>query len=318
MKYLICGVGSIGLRHLKNLKFLGHNDIILYTTGKSLVPGYLEATKDLDKYSDIDKALAQNPDVCMITNPTSLHISTAIKAAENNCHLFIEKPLSHNLEGLGDLLKITEDKRLISFITYQFRYHPHVKILKDIFKNNRKTEYGKPLYVTSEWSEYLPDWHPWENYKEGYSARNDLGGGVLLTQIHPVNYINYIFGEIDKITVNKASTKSLGIDVDDVADLLISFINGLTGHVHIDFLQKPRVHTMKIVTDMGRFEWDYHENRLVFLGSNGDIINFENDGFDRNDMFIDMLSDFIDCVKNKKETKFNLKSAIKEMHQLIG
>lgn len=317
MKFLICGVGSIGLRHLKNLKQLGQTDIILYTTGRSVVPEYIEHTNNLEKYSDLDEAFAQNPDVCMVTNPTSMHIDTALKAAEANCHLYIEKPLSHNLDNLDKLLKVSEEKGLISFITYQFRFHPHIKLLKDFFKPEGEMMYGNPLYVTTEWSEYLPDWHPWEDYKKGYSARSDLGGGVLLTQIHPLNYINYIFGEINNISINKAATKSLGIEVDDVADLLITFKSGLTGHVHIDFLQKPRVHKMKIVTDKGRFHWDCHGNILEFLNNDGEVKYFKNEGFERNDMFVEMLSDFIDCVKNNRNSKFDLKCAVKEMHLLL-
>ena len=188
MKFLICGIGSIGLRHLRNLRQLGYDDIIIYSTGKSKIDGAIEETKDFEKFTSLEYALAENPDVCMITNPTALHVSTAIKAANANCHLYIEKPLSNNLDDLEKIQSLVSTKKLITLITYQFRFHPHIILLRSIFQN-KKLSYGKPLYVTAEWSEYLPDWHPWENYKQGYSARSDLGGGVLLTQIHPLNYL---------------------------------------------------------------------------------------------------------------------------------
>jgi predicted dehydrogenase len=188
MKFLICGMGSIGLRHYKNLKALGYKDIIIYSSGKSVMPGVKKEIEKHNVYSSLDDALMEKPDVCMITNPTSMHVEIALKAASAGCHLYIEKPLSHNLEDLEDLEKLVYEKKLSTFITYQFRFHPHIIKLKEIFKNS---DYGKGLYVTTEWSEYLPDWHPWENYKEGYSARKDLGGGVLLTQIHPMNYLSY-------------------------------------------------------------------------------------------------------------------------------
>ena len=183
MKFLICGIGSIGLRHLKNLKLLGEKDIIVYSTGKSVMEGVKEELKDIEVFNSFEEALAQKPNVCMITNPTSMHTDLAIKAANANCNLYIEKPLSHSLKDLKTLQEIVNKKELITLVTYQFRYHPHLNKLKEIF-DLKDNKYGKPLYVTTEWSEYLPDWHPWENYKEGYSARKDLGGGVLLTQIH--------------------------------------------------------------------------------------------------------------------------------------
>ncbi len=316
MKFLVCGTGSIGLRHLKNLKYLGQNDIIVYSTGKSSMVGLKEELKDLRVYDSLEKALEEKPDVCMVTNPTSMHIDVALKAAKAGCHLYIEKPLSHSLKDLDLLQRIVEQKNLITFITYQFRYNPHIIKLKEIFKNLENI-YGKALYVTTEWSEYLPDWHPWEDYKQGYSARKDLGGGVLLTQIHPLNYLNYIFGEIKDVKINKIATKILNIEVDDIADLLLLFENGMSGHIHIDFLQKPRVHTMKIITSKGRFEWDYHQNSLVFIDMEGNKEDFQNDMFERNDMFIDMLDSFISTIDKKDNTKFNLNEAIKELKFLI-
>ncbi|MGJ0372649.1 Gfo/Idh/MocA family oxidoreductase [Aliarcobacter cryaerophilus] len=315
MKFLICGIGSIGLRHLKNLKLLGQNDIIIYSTGKSIMIGIEEELKNLRIYKSLEDALMQKPDICMITNPTSMHTDIAIQAAKAGCHLYIEKPLSNTLKYLDVLQDIVHQKELITFITYQFRYHPHINKLKDIFETS-KDKYGEPLYVTTEWSEYLPDWHPWEDYKQGYSARKDLGGGVLLTQIHPMNYLNYIFGDIKDVKINKSATQVLDIEVDDIADLLISFKNGISGHVHIDFLQKPRVHTMKIVTSKGRFEWDYHQNSLIFVDMNSQKEYFVNEGFERNDMFVSMLKDFIECVDMNKKTKFNLNEAIEELKLL--
>ena len=316
MKFLICGLGSIGLRHLRNLKALGYTDIIVYSSGKSVMEGVKEETEKYEIYDSLPDALKQKPDVCMITNPTSLHVPVAILAANAGCHLYIEKPLSNTLEQLDELQKIVNNKKLITLITYQFRFHPHINLLK-LFFSDAQNEYGEPLYVTTEWSEYLPDWHPWEDYKRGYSARKDLGGGVLLTQIHPMNYLSYIFGAIKKVQVNKISTKSLGVEVDDIADLMINFKSGMSGHVHVDFVQKPRVHTMKIVTSKGRFEWDYHKNTLHFTSNDGKVNIFTNDNFNRNDMFVEMLKDFVSCVKLNVETKFNLDEAINELEFIV-
>jgi len=316
MKFLICGLGSIGLRHLRNLKHLGYSDIIVYSSGNSVMPGVKEETLGLKVYSSLDEALLESPDVCMITNPTSVHIGVALKAAEHGCHLYIEKPVSHSLEGLEELQKVVNDQKLVTFITYQFRFHPHITLLKNILQSETN-EYGNPLYVSADWSEYLPDWHPWEDYKKGFSARKELGGGVLLTQIHPINYLNYIFGDIKSVVVNAVETLTLGISVDDIADLLVNFKNGVVGHVHIDFLQKPRIHTMRIVTSKGRFEWDCHANTLVFVDHSGDKKHFNNEGFERNDMFIEMLDNFIECIRSNGKTRFDLDEAVTELKHIL-
>ena len=314
MRFLVCGIGSIGLRHLKNLLYLGYSDIILFTTGKSCVPEYNKYTKELKKFISIDEALKQKPDICIIANPTSMHVDVALKAAQAGCHLLIEKPLTNKLENLDRLQSFVDKKDLITNIAYQFRFHPHIKALKSVFSTD-SGEYGKPLYVSTEWSEYLPDWHPWENYKNGYSARADLGGGVLLTQIHPLNYLEYIFGKIVSVQTKQITTRSLDIAVDDIADFLISFKSGMSGHIHVDYVQKPRVHTMKIVTNRGRFEWDCHKNSLEFLGHKSKRL-FPIKAFKRNDMFVEMLDYFIKSVETNTQSGFSIREAIYEIKLL--
>jgi len=313
MKFLICGLGSIGSRHLQNIESLGYSDIDLLRTGKSSLPS-LEKYSKYNVFNDLNDALNQNPDICVISNPTSLHVKTAILAAKRGCHLFVEKPISHCFDGLRELDSIVKKNKLVTLVTYQFRYHPHIKTLKDLISNHT---YGKAIYCSAEWSEYLPDWHPWEDYKKSYAANMSLGGGVLLTQIHPINYLNFLFGEIKNTNIHKCNSKTLDIDVDDNADILIEFSNGVSGHVHVDFIQKPRVHKLKIVTTEGRFEWDCHANSLVFIKTNGSTVNFDNSGFERNHMFVDMLTSFIRDVKNSKPSGFTIADSIKELSLLI-
>jgi predicted dehydrogenase len=314
MKFLICGVGSIGSRHIRNIIELGYSDIILLRTGKSILPSLAEFSK-FPMFYDIDEALAQKPDICVISNPTSMHMETAIAAAQNGCHLFIEKPLACDLDRVDELESIVESKKLTTLVTYQFRYHPHIKLIKKLLRATDR--YGAAIYASAEWSEYLPDWHPWEDYRKSYAANVDLGGGVLLTQIHPLNYLNFLFGDINKTLVQKHATKSLSIDVDDTADILIEFASGVSGHVHIDFIQKPRVHKLKIVTNLGRFEWDCHQNKLIFLAMDGTIETFDDLGFERNDMFLEMLSTFIEDVKSGRPSDFGVAQAVAELKLLL-
>lgn len=308
-------MGSIGVRHFQNLRKLGHNDIIFYSTGQSVYPDVQKFIADYPKFSDINEALSQSPDVCIICNPTSLHVETALIAAENGCHLYIEKPLSHNLENLEQLNTSVEKNNLVTLVTYQFRYHPHLRLLQTILA--KEENFGRPVWVSAQWSEYLPDWHPWEDYRKGYSARKELGGGVLLTQIHPLNYLTFLFGSIKKLSVSTQSTGSLGISVEDIADIQVEFENTMTGTIHVDYLQKPRVHKMTILTTCGRFEWDCHENSLIFLDREGNQVPFPNDQFERNDMFIEMLKDFISCVEKGEKTICDIREASHEL-SLLG
>ena len=314
MRFLIVGLGSIGVRHLKNLLALGHKDIILCRTGKSKMVG-IDSFSYLPTYYDLDKALAQKPDVVMVTNPTALHIPVAIKAAQAGCHLFIEKPLSHSSEGLDELNKIVQERKLITYIACQFRFHPHIVQIKNWLHEQKL---GKVASAHAKWCEYLPDWHPWEDYRQGYSARKDLGGGVLVTQIHPVDYLYWLFGGISRSCGAVSSTGILGVDVDDVAHLTLVFKKGVIATVEIDYLQKPRVHTLDIVAEKGRVEWDCHKNRLAIINHDGTEELFPiHQGFERNAMFVSELQHFIDSIERKKETLTSLKEGIEVLKAVL-
>ena len=102
MKFLIAGLGSIGRRHLRNLLALGEKDIILLRTFRSTLP-----ESDLAGFpveTDLSAALDHKPTAVIVANPTALHLDIAIPAAATGCHLLLEKPISHNLKGVEDLV----------------------------------------------------------------------------------------------------------------------------------------------------------------------------------------------------------------------
>lgn len=299
MKILVAGIGSIGRRHVHNLLSLGYKDILLYRTGKHTIEDD-EKIKNLKTFCDLNKALALNPDVAFITNPTSLHVSVAIKCAQKGCDLFMEKPISNSLQGLNQLIKIVKSKKLVTLMGCQFRFHPLIQKIKEMITEKKL---GRVVYARAEMSEYLPDWHPWENYKIGYSARKDLGGGVVLTQIHPIDYLYWFFGKVEEVKSIYASASDLQLEVEDVAEIVLKFENGVIGNVHVDYIQKPRVHQAMILGLRGRISWDCHAKNMVIADRGGKekIINDPKD-FDRNTMFIEEVKHFLDCVDNRKPT----------------
>lgn len=315
MKFLIVGLGSVGVRHLKNLLGLGYKDVILCRTGRSEMVG-VDSFSYLPTFYDLDEALAPKPDVVMVTNPTALHVPVAIKAAKAGCHLFIEKPVSHSLEDLDELSKIVQERQLITFIACQFRFHPHIVQIKNWLHEKKL---GKVASAYAQWCEYLPDWHPWEDYKQGYSAIRDLGGGVLVTQIHPVDHLYWLFGEISHSCGAVASTGILGIEVDDTAHIILVFESGVIGVVHVDYLQKPRVHNLSIIGEKGKIEWDCHKNRLAIVTHGGAEKLFPiPQGFERNKMFVSELQHFIHCVEQKKETLIPLREGVEVLKAVLA
>ena len=130
------GLGSIGQRHLQNLKKLGVSDFLAWRTRNSPLPNLLPL-QALEIHSSLDGALARNPDIVVICNPTSLHLPVAIQAARAGCHLFVEKPLSHSLDGVDELLFLARENKLVTLVGFNLRFHPGLQLVKMLIEEER-------------------------------------------------------------------------------------------------------------------------------------------------------------------------------------
>jgi predicted dehydrogenase len=194
MKFLIAGLGSIGRRHLRNLIDLGEGDVLLYRTRRSSLPD--EELKGLPVETDLEAALSHRPDAVIISNPTALHMQVAIPAAEAGCHLLLEKPIAHSPEHVEELQAAVSRGGGQVLVGYQFRFHPGLQQVASLLSTQA---IGSPLSVRAHWGEWLPAWHPSEDYRRGYRARSDLGGGVILTLSHPLDYLRWLVGEVQAV-----------------------------------------------------------------------------------------------------------------------
>ncbi len=309
MKYLITGLGSIGFRHLNNLVTMGipREDIGILRREKNNPWGTNKIQKDLKKhpiFHDINKALKEKPEAVLITNPTSLHLDTALAAANAGAHLFIEKPLSHTSTNITKLEQIVKNKKLTAMVAHNHRYHPFIKEIKQWLKQNK---IGKIISIRAEMSERVTDWHPWENYKISYANRQDLGGGVILTQCHEIDYIMHIFGRPLTVYTTGGSLGELGVQVEDIVESIFTFNNNIILSLHLDHLKRPPQRYLEIMGTKGRIYWNYFQGQIEFIPLTGkkEIIK-ELKTFERNTMYLDELKHFLSCLKNRKKTDIDL------------
>ena len=312
MKILVCGVGSIGERHINNLISLGYEEIILYRSSNSKLRSI---KNNLQTFSDLSIALKEKPDIALITNPTSLHIDTAIECAKANCHLFIEKPLSNNLNKVDVLSNLVSEKKLVCMVGFMYRYHPLIKKIKSIIDG---MSLGELIHIRSTWGEYLPDWHPWEDYRTSYAAKKNLGGGPFATLSHDIDLAIWFADSGIKKSINFENYNSdLEVDTSHGDDILIEFNNGVTANIHVDFFQKPYRKEYEVIFKGGRVKFDYYENKLEVFYQDGTKKTLTADNFDRNDMFIDEVKDFIYSVLNQKESPLSILES-KKLIELIN
>jgi predicted dehydrogenase len=296
LKFLIAGVGSIGRRHLDNLLALNQSAIILYRTGKGTLG---DLAQDFPTYHDLSAAMAQKPDAVIISNPTALHMPVAEAAARSAADIFLEKPISHTFDSLQGFEAAMEASRSQVFVAYQFRFNAGLKKIKEILENG---SLGKPVSFISRWGEYLPDWHPWEDYRNSYAARPELGGGVVLTLSHPIDYLRWFFDDVAWLTADTGNRSALDLACEDYADAHFVFRSGVQGDLHLDYDTRPKVHDLQIHCESGEVFWDYDTNIVKVSAANGAVQEiFPPTGYDRNQMYLDEMAHFLAVCERKEK-----------------
>jgi predicted dehydrogenase len=313
MKFLIAGLGSIGRRHFRNLHALGENDILLYHTHHATLPE--DSLAGFPVETDLRAALAYAPDAVIISNPTALHLDVAIPAAQCGCHLLIEKPVSNSLAHVEELVKAVQQNGNKVLVGFQFRFHPGLRQVKKLLDEGA---IGEPLSARAQWGEYLPDWHPWEDYRQGYAARPELGGGVVLTLSHPFDYLRWIMGEVESVWAF-TSHAGLNMPVEDAAEIGLRFENGAVASLHLDYNQRPPTHTLEIIGTHGTLHWDSADGiaKLAQVGIEDKASSWQvfppPEGFERNSMFLDELRHFLDVLHGETEPICSLQDGIQAL-----
>lgn len=255
-RILIVGLGSVGTRHLKYLRPIFPNADIRALTSKSL---------NKNKYGlngtfiDIDKAVKFSPDFAVIASPSSNHIEISKKFAINNTHLFIEKPLSNKSENVEDFLNLCRKNRIKIQVGYNLRYSKSLKFFKKMLQDNIL---GPIFSIRCDVGQYLPNWRSGKNYSKSVSANKDLGGGVLLELSHELDYIRWIFGEIEWVIAHVDKLSDLNIDVEDTAHITLGIkkVNNIKHKIlnlNMDFYRHDATRTCLVIGKNGSLKWDF-------------------------------------------------------------
>lgn len=258
-RILIAGLGSIGLRHLKNLLQLGAEDILLLRTKNEAV----KEAPHLPIFTILQNALNQNPDAVIVSNPTSQHLDIALPAAKAGCHLFLEKPVSHTWQDVDTLLATVKQKELIGMVGFDMHFDPGLRKVHQLLEDG---VIGRVTAIQAQVGQYLPDWHPWEDYRKGVSAQVDTGGGVILDLIHEIDYVTWLMGEAKEVMSMSGRVSRLEIQTEDTAAILIRFMNNAIGTINLDYIQRTLSRSCRIVGEEGTITWDLMKQKVSWSG----------------------------------------------------
>lgn len=281
---------------MRNLLELGERDIVLLRSQKSTLP--TDEISEFPVETDLGKALAHKPDAVIIANPTALHLPVAIPAARAGCSLLMEKPLSNNLDGLVDLQTALVSGGGRCLVGYQYRFHPGLRKVKEWLNGEAL---GRLTSVQCVWGEYLPDWHPWEDYRQSYAARADLGGGVVNTLSHPFDYIRWLLGDVARLYA-LTSVAGLYLDVEDTAEISMLMESLVPVSLHLDYMRRPGLHRLELIGTKGSVTWVNGQTSVGLYHADEnttEVFNYP-PGFERNTLFLDELRHFFRVVKGEE------------------
>ena len=307
MKALFIGLGGAGQRHLRNLlQLLPDVEIAAVRNQKRSfeITPTLQADHGVDilqkygikEYPNIDEAANFHPDFAIVANPTSAHLETCQKLVDLKIPHFVEKPISADLEGMAELVESVEKSKILLAVGYQMRFHPLAQKMKDLLVQEAL---GRIFSVQININSYMPDWHSYESYKDYYVGRKDLGGGVVLTEIHEIDLLSWFFGMPKRLWAIGGTYSDLDIEVEDTANALLQYDSkqgSFPVNVHMSYAQKTPGRYILVHGENGSLHWDIQEGLRYQNVSNHEDEFFSFKKFERNQMFLDLMSDFLNAL----------------------
>ncbi len=329
---LFAGLGSIGQRHLRNLTELlpeqprvlayrvRRDDRILTDDLRVAAEQGLEKKYAVESFSDIATALRERPDIVFVTNPSSFHLPIALAAVRAGCHLFMEKPLAHEWNGVEELVTEWAKGGRVGFMGYQFRFHPAFEKITQWLKAG---QLGRLAAMRAEVGEYMPWFHRYEDYRATYPARADLGGGVILCQIHEYDLCYALLGRPDEVFAVGGKASSLEMDVEDTAQILFRYRQpgaaDLPVQLHQDFLQRPPRRNFQLIGDEGSVYWDYLGKTLHLYDKDGAVAEREDyANLPRNYLFVSEMKHFLACVDGRESPRVSLRDGAESLRMALA
>jgi len=296
---LVAGAGSIGRRHARNLQTLGV-DVVAFDPDDDARAAIGEDL-GIQVYSAFKSALAAaEPDIVVVSAPNRYHVELATVGARADCHLFVEKPLSHTMEGVRQLESIADDRDLVSLVGSNLRFLPEMRKMRELLGDD---VVGPIRAARVEGGSYLPKWFPKKGYREAYSARTDLGGGVVLDYIHEINYARWLLGEFETVSGMAGQLSDLDVETNDVAAILARRSDGMVCEFHLDYIQRAESRSCHIIGEKGTIRWSWPNETVKWYVADDGWHSFERpEEWKFNDMYVDEMEHFIEAVSEGTET----------------
>lgn len=297
MLVLIVGLGSIAIKHIHAVRSIDENSTI-YALRSSKESILFDGIINLYSEGEIPVEI----DFAIVCNPTQMHFETIAKLSKLRVPLFIEKPPLHTILRSERLVSLLDERKIITYIACNLRFHPCVKFIKEYLQTNHNRVNEVNVYCGS----YLPDWRPEKNFRDVYSASEVLGGGVHLDLYHEMDYAVWLFGTPHSNKGYRSSESSLGLDSSDYANYLLNY-KGFNLSIILNYYRRKPKRSMEIVFKDSTVTVDLISNKVI---TDMGVIIFASEEYNIMSSYIDQMRYFIKCIKSEKKPMNDFNEAL--------
>jgi predicted dehydrogenase len=303
-RVLLIGSGSIGRRHLANLRDVAPGARVTLLRRPGSAPLDPDVAAAVDRLADdMADALSTRPELAIVAGPASTHLEHALALADAGVAMLIEKPLSVSIHGCDELAARCRANAVPVVVGYTLRYHPGFIALEDALGSGT---IGHPMLLRAEVGQYLPDWRPDADYRTSVSAIRALGGGPLLELSHELDLARALFGMPASVTAHLARLSDLTIDTEDTVELVLRHPGATGGRptvssIHLDVLQRPIRRVLRIGGTDGSLELDFVTGTLVRVAIDGRATQVPFPALiDRNELYRVELADLLAAMDGRR------------------
>jgi predicted dehydrogenase len=312
MRALVVGFGSIGKRHASNIRNLCPDaEIVLVRRGGQ--PAYEADHIKAVIVENLEAGVALKPDFAVLAIPASLHFQAIEVIFRAGVPCYIEKPVVATRSEFDSLRRLLCE--LSPPITYggcNLRFLPSLQAGRQVIISGR---IGTPIRANLQAGQWLPDWRPTHDYRLGYSANSDLGGGVILDLIHEIDSARWWLGDFEHVLSMGGKHSSLEINSEDVACILLAnAARPPIVSIGMDYVARRRIRRYEVVGETGTLVWDLAEKTLEIVRRDTvEPVECITDGYDVANTYVAAMTHFLDCVVNRREMEHDVHDAMKSM-----
>ena len=299
-RLLVVGYGSIGYRHAENLQSFDDVEVHVCDLDAKRLP----EDGDVETSTDFDRALDWAPDAVLICTPPNTHLKLARTAVAAGAHVFVEKPLSHSLDGIDEFVEEAERLDRTVLVGCNMRFHPPVVKIQEWLDEGL---IGQVQFVRLRYGNYLPNWRP-TDYRESYSADPERGGGIILDAIHELDLAREWVESPDGVYCAAGRLGDLDIETEDTAEILLD--GDRLASIHVDYLRFERARTYELLGSEGMIHWTARgknpEQSTVELhrpqSDTREGVEYEST---LNEMYVAEMEHFLACVRDGDEPRLD-------------